>query len=170
MRAYNSKSFFLGSQWATSKNFNLLTETAGCLGHAAIFGKHWFFGEWPDAWKKFNITILELFPIIQAIGIWGLLMRNKCIVFFPDNQAVVEIINKQTSKDRSVMVLLRIFVLCTVKYNILFHAKHIAGCVNLKNNALSRFQVEKFRLLVPYADEKTTLVPGGLLPNNWHIT
>lgn len=28
-------------------------------------------------------------------------MRDKCIVFFSDNQAVVEIINRQTSKDRS---------------------------------------------------------------------
>ena len=36
-------------------------------------------------------------------------MRNKCIVFFSDNQSVVEIINKQTSKDSSIMVLLRHF-------------------------------------------------------------
>ena len=50
-------------------------------------------------------------------------MRNKCIVFFLDNQAVVEIINRQTSRDRSIMVLLRHFVLCTLKYNILFHAR-----------------------------------------------
>ena len=47
-------------------------------------------------------------------------MRDKCIVFFSHNQAVVEIINRQTSKDRSVMALLRHFVLCTLKYNILF--------------------------------------------------
>ena len=97
-------------------------------------------------------------------------MRNKCIVFFSDNQAVVEIINKQTSKDRSIMVLLRHFVLCTLKYNILFHAKHIAGCINRKSDALSRIQVEKFRLLAPTADPQPTPVPEGLLPNNWHIT
>ena len=45
-------------------------------------------------------------------------MRDKCIVFFSDNQAVVEKINRQTSKDRSVMALLRHFVLCTLKYNL----------------------------------------------------
>ena len=56
-------------------------------------------GKRPDAWKKFNITILELFPIVLEIEIWGSLMRDKCIVFFSDNQAVVEIINKQTFKD-----------------------------------------------------------------------
>lgn len=167
---YNGKSFFLGSRWATSKTLNLFTDAAGSLGYAAIFGKHWCFGEWPAAWKQFNITILELFPIVLAIEIWGPLMRNRCIVFFSDNQAVVEIINKQTSKDRSVMVLLRHFVLCSLKYNILFHAKHIAGCLNRESDALSRLQVEKFRSLAPYADQQPTPVPEGLLPNNWRIT
>lgn len=97
-------------------------------------------------------------------------MRDKCIVFFSDNQAVVEIINRQTSKDRSVMALLRHFVLCTLKYNILFRAKHIAGRVNRESDALSRLQVEKFRSLAPYADEQPTPVPAGLLPHNWCIT
>ena len=129
-----------------------------------------FFGEWPAVWKTFNVTILEFFPIVLAIEIWGPLMPNKCIVFFSDNQAVVEIINRQTSKDRSIMVLLRHFVLCTLKYNILFHAKRFAGCINRESDALSRLQVEKFRVLAPSADPQPTLAPGGLLPNNWHIT
>ena len=170
LRSYNGKSFFLGSRWYTSKTLKLFTDAAGSLGYAAIFGKQWFFGEWPAVWKTFNITILEFFPIVLASEIWGPLMRNKCIVFFSDNQAVVEIINKQTSKDRSIMVLLRHFVLSTLKYNILFHAKHIASCINRKSDALSRLQVEKFRLLAPSADPQPTPVPEGLLPNNWHIT
>lgn len=86
------------------------------------------------------------------------------------NQAVVEIINRQTSKDRSVMVLLRHFVLCTLKYNILFQAKHIAGSLNRESDALSRLQVEKFRSLAPYADDQPTPIPGGLQPSNWHFT
>ena len=97
-------------------------------------------------------------------------MRDRCIVFFSDNQAIVEIINKQTSKDRYLMVLLRHFVLCTLKYNILFHAKHIAGSLNRESDALSRLQVEKFRFLAPYADDQPTPTPGGLQPINWHFT
>ena len=99
----NGKSFLLSSCWATSQNLNLFTDMAGSLGYAAIFGIHWCFGEWPSAWKQFNIAILEFFPIFLAIEIWGLLMHDKCIVFFSDNQAVVDIINRQTSKNRSVM-------------------------------------------------------------------
>ena len=170
LRSYNGKSFFLGSRWYTSKTLKLFTDAAGSLGYAAIFGKQWFFGEWPAVWKTFNISILEFFPIVLASEIWGPLMRNKCIVFFSDNQAVVEIINKQTSKDRSIMVLLRHFVLSTLKYNILFHAKHIASCINRKSDALARLHVEKFRLLAPSAEPQLTPVPGGLLPNNWHIS
>lgn len=166
LRSYNGKSFFLSSRWETSKSLNLFTDAAGSLGYAAIFGNHWFFGEWPDGWKQFNITILEFFPIVLAVEIWGSIMRDRCIVFFSDNQAVVEIINRQTSKDRSVMVLLRHFVLCTLKYNILFQAKHIAGSLNRESDALSRLQVEKFRSLAPYADDQPTPIPGGLQPRN----
>ena len=149
LRSYNSKSFFLSSQWKTSKSLNLFTDAEGSLGYVAIFGNHWFFGEWPDRWKQFNITVLEFFPIVLAVEIWGSIMHERCIVFFSDNQAVVEIINRQTSKDRSVMALLRHFILCTVKYNILFHAKHIAGSLNRESDTLSRLQVEKFRSLAP---------------------
>ena len=170
LSAYNGKSFFLSSRWVTSKTLNLFTDAAGSLGYSAIFGKHWLFGEWPDSWKELNIAILELFPIVLAIEIWGPLMRNKCIVFFSDNQAVVKINIRQTSRDRAIMVLLRHFVVCTLKYNILFHAKLIAGSVNRESDALSRLQVEKFRFLAPYVDEQPTQIPGALLPSNWRIT
>ena len=94
---------------------------ADSLGYVAMFDKHWCFEQWPAAWKRFNITILELFPIFLAIiVIWGPLMRDKYIVFSSNNQAVVEIINRQTSKEFSLMALLRHFVLCTLKFNIFF--------------------------------------------------
>ena len=65
--------------------------------------------------------------------IWGPLIRDKYIVFSSDNEAVVEIISRQASKDFSLMALLRHFVLCTLKNNIFFHAKLIAGRVALAN-------------------------------------
>ena len=70
------------------------------------------------------------------------------------------------------MVLLRHFVLSALKYNILFHAKRIAGCINRESDALSRLQVEKFRLLAPSTGPQPTPVPGGLLPNKLahHLT
>ena len=61
VHAVNAKSFFLSWHRATSQNLNLFTDAAGSLGYAAIFGKHWCFGEWPSNWKQFNIAILECF-------------------------------------------------------------------------------------------------------------
>ena len=83
-------------------------------------------------------------------------MCNHCIVFFSDNHAVVDIINKQTSREPKVMVLVRRLVLNSLKYNILFKSKHIPGILNRECDLLSRLQVDKFKLLAPHADEQPT--------------
>ena len=163
LSAYNGKSFSIGSRWATSRNLNLFTDAAGSLGYAAIFG---FLGNVPPPpppprLRAIPYYYLRIVPIVLATEIWGPFIRDKCVVFFSDNQAVVDIINKQTSKDCTVMVLLRRFVLCTLKYNISFHAKHVAGCINRESDTLSRLQVEKVRSLAPYAEEQPTPIPVG---------
>jgi hypothetical protein len=57
-----------------------------------------------------------------------------------DNIAVVYIINKQTSKDPTIMILVRRLVLPILKFNILFKASHIAGIKNIAADQLSRLQ------------------------------
>ena len=52
----------------------------------------------------------------------GYVLANKCIIFFSDNRAVVDIINKTSSKDNSVMILVRRLVLACLRHNILFQA------------------------------------------------
>ena len=90
LHQYNGKSFFLPDRWLTSRKLQLYTDAAGSLGYGAVFGKHWFFGSWPDKWKSFN-TILELYPIVISVETWGHLMANRCVVFFTDNRALVDI-------------------------------------------------------------------------------
>ena len=170
LNSFNGKSFFLSAKWLTSSTIKLYTDSAGSLGYAAVLGKRWFYGHWPDSWKSLNITILELFPIVLATEIWGDIMRNHCIVFFSDNHAVVDIINKQTSREPKIMVLVRRLVLNCLKYNILFKSKHIPGILNRECDLLSRLQVDKFKLLAPHADVQPTPVPSSLLPQNWKLT
>lgn len=97
-------------------------------------------------------------------------MTNKCVTFFTDNAAVVEIINRQTSKDKSIMVLIRDFVLLCLNHNILFRAKHVPGISNSLADSLSRLQVDKFKRLMPDADVFATAVPENLLPESWSLT
>ena len=108
---FNGKTFFYTEQWDSQSSLELFSDAAGSKGYGAIFGKHWFFGAWPDTWKHLNITFLEFFPIVIALRIWGPLMADSCIIFRTDNTALVDIINQQTSKHKLVMTLVRDLVL-----------------------------------------------------------
>ena len=91
-------------------------------------------------------------------------MAAKCVLFFSDNAAAVDIINKQTSKDSMIMVLLRDLVLSCLKHSVLFQARHIPGLINSRADYLSRFQVAKFKELSPEADDFPTPVSENLIP------
>ena len=96
-------------------------------------------------------------------------MSNHGVPFFTDNSALIDIINKQTSKHKSVMVLLRDLVLSCLSHNILFRAQHVPGLQNSQADNISCFQVESFKELAPEADEFPTTVPTNLLPENWSL-
>ena len=170
LQDFNGRAFFLSDRWETSCSLDLYTDAAASKGYGAIFGQHWFFGSFPEKWNGLNITVLELFPITIAVHIWGSEMANRCIVFHTDNAALVDIINKQTSRHKTVMILIRDLVLSCLRYNILFRAKHVPGLHNTRADYISRFQVAKFKQITPDADECPTQVPLDLLPESWWLT
>lgn len=132
LQVFKGRSFFLNDAWLNSSTLNLYTDASGSLGYGAIFGNFWCYGSWPDDWKSFNITILEFYPIVISVLLWGDLMRKQRIIFFTDNPALVDIINKLTSRDTTIMVLVRKLVLTCLQYNILFRAQHVqASIMNL---------------------------------------
>ena len=74
----------------------LFTDAAGSIGFGAIFGNAWCYRRWPDHWLHRNIAILEFFPIVLSLCLWGDKMCNRSILFFTDNEALVHVINKQS--------------------------------------------------------------------------
>ncbi|VDI74165.1 Hypothetical predicted protein [Mytilus galloprovincialis] len=124
---YNGKSCFLFQKWVSSESLKLYSDAAGVHGgYAAVFGSTWFAGEWPQNMLQLHITIKELFPIVLAVEIWGHSLSNHKVLFLTDNQAVADIINKTSSRDKILMKLVRRLVLASLKFNIHFKAKHIA--------------------------------------------
>ena len=121
-----------------------LNTDASNIGYWGIFGKRWFYGEWPPSWVLYHITIKDLFPIVLAFETWGHLIANKFIDFYTDNEAVSEVINKQSSRDETLMKLLRRLVLCSLRHNILFRATHLPGKFNILPDLLSRLQIDQF--------------------------
>ena len=120
LRDFNGRTFFLDDPWQVSPPLNLYTDAAGSKGYGALFGKHWFYGEWPANWKSLNIAFLELFPITISLHVWACQMSNQCVSLFTDNAALVDIINKQTSKHPMIMILVRDLVLTSLRQNIFF--------------------------------------------------
>ena len=161
---FNGKCLLLNDRWVASDKICFYTDAASSIGYAAVFGTKWFAGKWPDNWKNFHITLMELYPIVAAVETWGHQLRNHCILFFSDNQAVVDIINKSSSKDPNKMILVRRLTLAAMKFNFLFRAKHIPGVHNITADLLSRFQFEKARRHAPWLQESATVIPEKFLP------
>ena len=155
--------FFKNKSGLHSKPWKFFTDAAGSLGYGAVFKTHWFNGCWPDSMSKFNITWKELFPIVLALEIWGPSLKNSCIKLHSDNYAVVYILNKQTSKNPSIMFLVRRYVLCCMRNNLLIKAVHVPGKLNILPDLLSRLQVSRFHTLAPWMDTQPTTVPQHLL-------
>ena len=160
---FNGKNLISVKRWRTMQSMHLYTDAAGALGFGAMFGKNWFNGSWPAQIAHLPITFKELFPIMLAIEIWGPHLRNQCLLAHSDNLAVVHIINKQSSKETSIMQLVRRLVLACMKYNTLLRCVHISGKYNILPDLLSRLQVKEFHHLAPDMDKIPTLIPACLL-------
>ena len=170
MLGFNGRSFFLNDVWQDSLTLNLYTDAAARLGYSTVIGNECCFGAWPENWKQFNITILEFYPIVLSVLLWGDRMSNQRITFFTDNAALVDIINKATSCDSTVMIFVRQLVLACLNFNILFQARHVPGVKNVLADSLSQLQVTKFKQLAPVgAHSSPTVIPDHLLPQSWPI-
>ena len=78
---------------------------------------------------------------------------------------VVEIINSKRSKSPTIMTLIHTLTLIILKHNFHFKALHVAGKLNPIADCISRFQMDVFRTLAPYADTLPQPIPEDLFPN-----
>ena len=87
-------------------------------------------------------------------------MRNRRILLFTNNEALVHIINKQTCRDKELMFFVHRLVLVCLSHNIVFKAKHIPGVRNKLANSLSRLQLQTFHQPAPaYMHPSPTEIP-----------
>ena len=140
---------------------------ASKLGFGATFNRMWIQGKFPVSWKGKDITVLELFPIYVMLNMFGSVITNNTVLFLCDNIAIVNIINKQSSKDSFLLSLVRKIVLILVKFNIHLISQHIAGRNNTLCDKLSRFQETRAFLDQANMNQKGTKIPNHLLPEHY---
>ena len=164
-RDYNGCTFFRPRHAETSLSLNLYTD-ASPAGAGGVFQDRWFQFAYPQSWATKNITLLELFPIMVALEIFIKEFSNKSLIFHTDNIAISHVLNKQTSKEPSVMVLVRRVVLLCLRHNCRFVSEHVAG-VDILPDRLSRFQAGP-RLLGEYnMGLEPETIPRHLLLSNF---
>ena len=162
LKDYNGISIIPDQAWFGEDDLQLFTDACKSIGFGGYFRGMWFQGKWPPACRRLSIAWLEFFPIVVAVVLWGTLLKGKRIILRSDNDSVVAIVNSKTSRCPSIMKLVRFFVLQGLKLNLAFRAKHIPGKMNDIADALSRFQMSRFKKLAPAASKEGLEVPQFL--------
>lgn len=148
------------------------SDATSSIGFGVFFNNRWCTQRWPTGWAQTGIlrdlTFLEFFPILVALSLWKDLFRDRKVLFWCDNQAVVRVINRQISWSERVMGLVKRLVLTCLRANISFSAKYIPGTSNNIADALSCFQEDHFRQLALLAESQPEKFPEELwnLGNN----
>ena len=166
LKDYNGRTFFRLDAVHTDEALQLYTDSSGSIGYGAVLDNHWLHGTWPAEWEGYDITFLELYPIVLSAHLWGTLLSNRTIEFHTDNMALVSIINNTSSKKPHIMALVRSLVSSMLKFNFVFYAIHIPGVLNVRADALSRQQIGRFWKEHPSANIRPTTIPPHLRPGN----
>ncbi|XP_063797403.1 uncharacterized protein LOC134958620 [Pseudophryne corroboree] len=77
----------------------LFTDAAGSSGFGCYLVGSWCVASWPEEWHRKGFTkdllLLEQFPIMVALEVWGDRLAHRSILFRCDNLGVVHAINNQ---------------------------------------------------------------------------
>ena len=141
----------------------LTSDASGSWGCGAFSDAGWFQQCWSSNTCEYHITAKELIPIVIAMAVWGCSWTNKSILCRCDNEAVVSILNTGTSKDPTVMGLMRCLHFIAAKFNLLISAVHLAGKANSLADALSRNNLAFFLIHYPQAKGEPATIPAALL-------
>ncbi|XP_053395078.1 uncharacterized protein LOC123524041 isoform X1 [Mercenaria mercenaria] len=164
LQKYNGCTLLTNDRFVSSVTLKLHSDAASTKGFACTHLTSWTFGAFPNEVKGHHINILELYPIALAVFLFGHQWENKNVCFVCDNLAVVYCLNKQTSKDSTMMKLIRIIVLKALECNFCFQSSHIPTSKNTICDKLSRFQVDEALSLAPFLDKDPTAIPLEMSP------
>ncbi|KAM3922975.1 uncharacterized protein RB166_012055 [Leptodactylus fuscus] len=158
LQDFNGRSL-MWSKSIESVDFELYTDASGSVGFGAYLQGRWCVGSWPEDWIEKgwvkNLALLELFPSVVALEVWGGVFRDKRLRLHCDNLGgVVQAINNLSASSPPVVCLLQQLVLRCMSLNAWVVAKHVPGIHNGIADALSRLQWERFRVLAPEAQEE----------------
>lgn len=154
LQSWNGISFFHDDHFTDASSIQLYTD-ATPTSFGGYYGGKWFQGNFDlsiSEGEETSMAFYELYPIVMACLLWGHTWERRRILFHCDNLATVDIISKGRSKVSSIMKLMRKMSLHAAKNNFTVHAQHLPGIQNIIADAISRYQMDKFRAVAPEAE------------------
>ena len=159
---WNGVSFFDLPELAPVPDFELSTDASGNKGFGGCYNNEWFSVAWLPSQLKLGMAYKELYTIVIACHLWGHCWRHKRVLFYCDNESVVQIVNSGASREDIIMDLVRELFLVAAKNDFRIYASHVAGKKNLIADSLSRFNLQEFFRLVPGACPLPKIIPVEL--------
>ena len=146
--------------------FTLTSDASGKWGCGAFWDKGWFQLPWKhtNCPGDANIAEKELIPIVISAAVWGKSWQGCVVQSRCDNMAVVAILKSRTSKEHSLMHLLRCLTFFEAKFSFRIISSHIAGRDNTMADDLSRDKLASFlQVAGPQAIVGQVIPPQPLL-------
>ena len=150
-------------------SIQIYTDASGSHGYAFILQNKWIYGKWPKSWENVSIHVKEIFPIFLGLKIFATQLTNKFVVLHCDNIAVVESMNKLTTKDSKMLTFMKEIALVILKHNISIKCVHIAGKENTVADRISRGFLQEAKQCNPKLMTSHVPIPADLHPSNWKI-
>ena len=163
-RKWNGTAPFISPFWIRADSLDLYTDASATLGFGAFFAGEWFNGKWPQ-WlldEKHCIEYLEMVPVyLSRRRVVRETVSVNALFFHSDNLGVVQAWeNLKVRQPFRVLDLMRRLVMVAATKNLAVTIKHIRGLDNHVADALSRFQMERFRRCAPFAEKFPTPTPS----------
>ncbi len=162
---------FMDFQDSMAEEIGFFTDASAAenLGFGAYFRGEWVAKQWPPGFivipgKDPSIAPLELYALTVGVVLWAPMLRNRRVIIRTDNQAAMMMVNKNTSKCPKCMVLIRIIVKESMRWNVRFTARHVKGVDNTVADALSRLKFDVFWQVAPGAQKFPREVALSLWP------
>ena len=102
-------------------------------------------------------------PIEFAVAVSGKHWRSRIVECHCDNMAVVAVVNTGSSRDKSMMQLMRSMFFLVAHFLVQIRAVHVNGANNVAADALSRNDFLHFLQVVPDAAKYPTPIPQELV-------
>lgn len=169
LQSWNQSSFIPDPRRIYSTDLLLFTDAAKLIGLGGVFGSAWIQSEWNEATRDKDIDFKELFAILAAVVTWGHQWAGKRVIIVTDNKPITQIWSSGSTPSPHLMCLTRKIFLFAAANNFSLSLKHILGHFNPVADALSRFQMPKFRRLMPDAETNPTPIPATVWELGNHL-